>query len=138
MVLSKREIEAYLADGRIVIDPKPDPEADIDQVSIDLHLGRKFTTFKGLPAHFPSIRVKQSLFSADELWLREELDSLASRIEDGDALRESAYTLTVWQDCTDLAAVRDAAALEQWSELEQDDWRELWAELAELLKKARR
>lgn len=67
MVLSKPEIERALADGRIGIEPAPDASR-IDQVSIDLRLGRKFMTFRGLPPHIPFIRVKASLFGSRDLW----------------------------------------------------------------------
>jgi tetratricopeptide (TPR) repeat protein len=68
-------------------------------------------------------------------WLRAELAFVSSRIAEGD---EASYhdlmeALGVWKNCQDLAAVREAPALEQWSKLEQDDWRELWAEVEELL-----
>ena len=67
MVLSKPEIERYLAGGGLRIDPPPDP-SHINQVSVDLRLGRKFTTFKGLPAHIPHVRVRPSIFESEDLW----------------------------------------------------------------------
>ena len=63
-----------------MIDPAPsDPR--IGQVSIDLRLGRKFTTFKddGLPDHIPAIRVRPSLFESPDLWAHMERDTF--RIE---------------------------------------------------------
>ena len=67
MVLSKPEIEQYLAAGNLRIDPPPDASR-LNQVTVDLRLGRKFTTFKGLPDHIPHIRVRPSLFESKELW----------------------------------------------------------------------
>ena len=67
MVLSKPEIERYLAEGHLRIDPAPDASR-INQVTVDLRLGRKFTTFRGLPAHIPHIRVRASLFESEDLW----------------------------------------------------------------------
>lgn len=66
MILSKPEILRYLSDGRLGISPAPAP-GDIDQVSIDLRLGRTFTTLKELPGHIDSLRVAPSIFEAD-LW----------------------------------------------------------------------
>ena len=45
-------------------------------------------------------------------------------------------TLEHWQRDTDLAGVRDADALKKLSAEEQEAWRKLWADVAELLKKA--
>ena len=80
MILSKPEIERRLASGRLVIDPAPS-DSRIGPVSIDLRLGRKFTTFKdgGLPAHIPAIRVRPSLFGSPDLWTHVERDTF--RIE---------------------------------------------------------
>ena len=46
-------------------------------MSIDLRLGRKFTSFKegGLPEHIPVIRVRPSLFGSMDLWTHEEVDA---------------------------------------------------------------
>ena len=35
---------------------------------MDLRLGRKFTTFKGLPAHIPHVRIRPSIFGSEDLW----------------------------------------------------------------------
>ena len=74
VVLSKHEIRRRLESGDLKIDPTPDGSR-IKQVSIDLRLGRKFTTFKGLPDYIPRIRVKSSLFSSGDLWSHTEADS---------------------------------------------------------------
>jgi len=45
-------------------------------------------------------------------------------------------TFEHWQRDTDLASVRDAGALQKLTAQEQEAWRKLWADVAELLKKA--
>lgn len=74
MLLSKPEILRCLDDGRLVITPEIDPSG-IDQVSIDLRLGRQFAIFKELPRFISSIRADPSIFDAD-LWDRQERDSI--------------------------------------------------------------
>jgi len=67
LILSKADILQYLADGRLKIEPPVGPEA-VAQVSIDLRLGRKFTTFKTPPAYLPAIHVDHSLWTSSDLW----------------------------------------------------------------------
>ena len=76
MILSKPEIRRRLDSGRLVVDPLPS-DSRIGPVSVDLRLGRKFTTFKdgGLPDHIPAIRVRRSLFGSVDLWTHEEADT---------------------------------------------------------------
>ena len=45
-------------------------------------------------------------------------------------------TLRHWQQDTDLAGVRDAAALAKLPEPGRAEWQKLWADVAALLKKA--
>ena len=73
MILSKPEIERRLDSKRLVIDPAPS-DSRIGPVSIDLRLGRKFTTFKGggLPDHIPAICVRPSLFGPPDPWTHVE------------------------------------------------------------------
>lgn len=75
MVLSKKEILEYLADKRLRFDPEIDP-ANIEQVSIDLRLGRKFTRFRktAKEKYVGALRVDASLFQAD-LWENFEQDT---------------------------------------------------------------
>jgi len=40
-----------------------------------------------------------------------------------------------WQEDSDLAGVRDAVALEKLPESERAEWKKLWADVEELLKK---
>ena len=74
MVLSKPDIRRCIDQGRLKIDPAP-ADSRINQVSIDLRLGRKFTVMKELPAHVPKIRVKTSLFDSEDSWEHREEDS---------------------------------------------------------------
>lgn len=64
-LLSRKEIQQYIESGELKFDP-PLAEKSIEHVSIDLHLGNKFTRFKK-PGYLPAIYVDRSLFSAD-LW----------------------------------------------------------------------
>jgi dCTP deaminase len=74
LILSKLEIQKYLANGELVIDPPPDAN-DIEQVSIDLYLGRYFTTFKECPLYLPEIILDPSVFQSLDLWEEHEGDS---------------------------------------------------------------
>ena len=44
-------------------------------------------------------------------------------------------TLEHWQRHADLASVREAEAIQKLTAQEQEEWRTLWADVAELLKK---
>ena len=72
MILSKNDIlrELESEDG-LVIDPSP---ASIAQASVNLRLGRVFTTFKSLDPHFPAIRITDSLLASSDLWEDREQD----------------------------------------------------------------
>jgi tetratricopeptide (TPR) repeat protein len=71
-------------------------------------------------------------------WLRADLELWRQRAQAGKPQdRQVARTaLGHWQRDTDLAAVRDAASLRKLSVQEQQAWRQLWADVAELLKRA--
>jgi hypothetical protein len=43
--------------------------------------------------------------------------------------------LTHWKEAPDLAGLRDAEVLEKLREEERKEWRQLWADVAALLKK---
>ena len=80
MVLSQPDILRYLSEGSLKIDP-PVPRDRVAQVSIDLSLGRKFTTFKAPPAYLPAIHVDPSLWTSEDLWHHFEQDVF--RLEPG-------------------------------------------------------
>jgi hypothetical protein len=71
-------------------------------------------------------------------WLRADLTSWSKRLEDGQAADRQATRKIVryWESDTDLAGVRDGAALQKLPAEEQEAWRQLWADVAQLLKKA--
>jgi dCTP deaminase len=79
-VLSRPDILQYLAEGRLQFDP-PVPEEQVAQVSIDLRLGRKFSTFKDPPGYLPAIHVDPSLWTSGDLWTHDERDVF--RLEPG-------------------------------------------------------
>lgn len=74
MLLSKPDILAYLREGKITFDPAID-ESRVAQVSVDLKLGRKFTTFKDRPPFLPCINVDRSLWGSADLWEHVEADT---------------------------------------------------------------
>ena len=71
-------------------------------------------------------------------WLRADLEQWAKRPEAGkpEDRQVMRAKLEHWQRDTDLASVRDADALQKLTAQEQEAWRKLWADVAELLKKA--
>jgi dCTP deaminase len=73
LILSKPHILSYLRAGTLKIDP-PIPEDRVAQVSIDLSLGRKLTTFKA-PEYLSAIHIVPSLWQAKDLWIEEERDT---------------------------------------------------------------
>jgi len=79
-MLSRPDLLRYLAEGRLQIDP-PVNEDQVAQVSIDLSLGRKFSTFKEPPRYLPAIHVDPSLWTSGDLWNHEERDVF--RLEPG-------------------------------------------------------
>lgn len=79
-MLSKPDILAYIRQGKIVFDP-PVANNRVAQVSVDLKLGRKFTTFKKPPGYLPCINVDESVWSSTDLWSHSEQDTF--RLEPG-------------------------------------------------------
>ena len=73
MVLSKPDIIRWMEKGRLKIEPAP-TSARINQVSVDLRLGCKFSVMKKQPDHVSSVRVKPSLFESSDLWEHQEVD----------------------------------------------------------------
>jgi dCTP deaminase len=73
LVLSRADILARLEGGSLKFDPPIGPDR-VAQVSIDLLLGHKFTTFKNPPAYLPAICVDHSLWDSADLWDHVEQD----------------------------------------------------------------
>lgn len=71
MFLSRPDILEYIRGGKLYFEPKI-PEDRVRQVSIDLFLGRRFTTFKNAPAYLPSIRMHPSLWESADLFEHRE------------------------------------------------------------------
>jgi tetratricopeptide (TPR) repeat protein len=71
-------------------------------------------------------------------WLRAELEAWSKVIETGDPQARTPATaiLKHWQSDSDLAGVRDAAALERLPEAERAEWRALWENVERLRTKA--
>lgn len=74
MILSRPDILRYIESGKLTSEPAI-PTDHVDQVSIDLRLGRKFTTFKEPPAFIPAIHVDHSLWQSADLWEHHEGDT---------------------------------------------------------------
>jgi serine/threonine-protein kinase len=71
-------------------------------------------------------------------WLRAELTVWSKLLESGprETLPSLSQTLRHWQADTDLAGIRDREALARLPKEEQEECRNLWAEVAGVLKKA--
>jgi hypothetical protein len=73
-------------------------------------------------------------------WLQADLAVLAQRLEKGGPMSPEAFvawsTLLNWQVDTNLASLRDPAALAKLPKAERAQWTMLWADVAALLKKA--
>jgi len=71
LVLSKRDILRYIESDKLRFDP-PITQDRVAQVSIDLLLGKKFTTFREPPKFLAAINVVPSLWNSLDLWKTEE------------------------------------------------------------------
>ena len=74
LILSRPDILDQLEHGALSFDPGIPPNR-VRQVSIDLLLGRRFTTFKEPPGYLTSIQMDPSLWVSEDLWEHEEVDS---------------------------------------------------------------
>ena len=74
MFLSRPDILTYLQDNRLRFEPAIS-EDRVAQVSIDLLLGRRFTTFKEKLGYLTSIRMDPSLWDSVDLWENTEADT---------------------------------------------------------------
>jgi serine/threonine-protein kinase len=64
-------------------------------------------------------------------WLTAERDAWEKHCHtaSGAELTRNARTMLMWQECADLACVRDADALAKLPEAEMKDWQRLWADV---------
>ena len=74
MVLSRSDILKHIESQSLRFDPEV-PEDRVAQVSIDLLLGRRFTTFKEKPGYLTSIHMDPSLWDSEDLWDHKEADT---------------------------------------------------------------
>ena len=74
LFLSRPKILEHLKNQHLRFDPEI-PEDRVAQVSIDLLLGRYFTTFREKPGYLPSIQMDPSLWDSEDLWENEEADT---------------------------------------------------------------
>ena len=71
MILSRPDILSRLEQDSPSFDPKISKDR-VKQVSIDLTLGRRFTTFKKSPGFIASIQMDDSLWNSQDLWDKEQ------------------------------------------------------------------
>jgi len=81
-VLSRQDIIEAIERGDVTFDPEIDIQTSVEQVSVDLRLGRKFTRFRELAPHVPALYVEASVFEHSELWDVVEGDTC--RLEPGE------------------------------------------------------
>jgi serine/threonine protein kinase/Tfp pilus assembly protein PilF len=86
----------------------------------------------------PDDAAKLKLRSRALGWLKGELAAWAKLLEAGPPQARAAIAQTPqhWKEDTDLAGVRDAAALSKLPEAERKEWQALWADVDRLLKRA--
>ena len=73
MILSRVDLLDYIDKKKLRFDPPISPDR-VAQVSVDLLLGRKFTTFREPPKYLPAINVDHSLWDSADLWDHTETD----------------------------------------------------------------
>lgn len=71
-------------------------------------------------------------------WLRADLALWSKQAENGTPQTQAAVqrTLRRWREDSALAGVREATALEKLPESERSEWKKLWAEVEELVKRS--
>ena len=108
MVLSKPDIMHWMKEGGLKIEPAPAPSR-INQVSVDLQLGRKFSVMKKQPDHISSVRVKPSLFESRDLWEHREAGSFVLEPREF-VLAQTHETVTMPSDLVGLIEGRSSWA----------------------------
>ncbi len=78
MLLSRPDILEQIKKKKLVFDPPIDTSLQVDQVSVDLRLGRYFTKFKPKDelTHLAAVRADPSIWNSDDLWEKWEADSI--------------------------------------------------------------
>ena len=108
MVLSKPDIMRWMEKGRLKIEPAP-ASSHVNQVSVDLRLGRKFSVMKTQPDYVSSVRVKPSLFESRDLWEHRELGSFVLEPSEF-VLAQTHETVTMPSDLVGLIEGRSSWA----------------------------
>lgn len=108
MVLSKPEILRYIREGKLRFDPDV-TEASVAQVSVDLHLGRRFTRFKIPPGYLHAIQMDNSIWQSVDLW--EHLEQEAYLLKPGEfVLAQTLERITIPNDLVGLVEGRSSWA----------------------------
>jgi len=74
LILSRADLLDYIANGKLKFDP-PISDDRVAQVSVDLSLGKKFTTFKDPPKYLTAVNIDHSLWASGDLWHHVEQDT---------------------------------------------------------------
>ncbi len=108
MVLSRPDLLDYIESGRLRFDPAV-PADSVEQVSVDLRLGRHFARFRRAGLGFlGSVRVHPSLWQAD-VWERQEADAFT--LEPGElVLAQTLEVVTIPNDVMGLVEGRSTWA----------------------------
>jgi dCTP deaminase len=80
LLLSRRDILTQIRRGRLRFDPKI-TESQVSQVSVDLHIGRRFSKFKDIDqiSCITAVRVDPSIWGALDIWEETEAESFVIR-----------------------------------------------------------
>ena len=109
MILSRADLLSRIDSGTLRFDPQITPDR-VAQVSIDLLLGHKFTTFRDPPpAYLTSIKVDHSLWDSHDLWDHIEADTF--RLQPGQfVLAHTLETICLPDDLAGLVEGRSSWA----------------------------
>jgi dCTP deaminase len=110
LILSRPDILKYLEAGKLRFEPAIKPDEQVAQVSVDLHLGRRFTVFKvPSPAYLKFIQIDKSLWDSEDLWQHYEQDEF--QLNPGDfVLAQTLETVFIPPDLVGLVEGRSSWA----------------------------
>lgn len=109
MILSRPDILKAIERRRLRFEPEVDPTR-IEQVSVDLLLGRRFTRFRReLPGYIRSVGLDPSIWDSPELWEEEERDSYVLEPR-GFVLGQTLEIVTIPNDLVGLVEGRSSNA----------------------------
>src|SRR5262249_52386320 len=91
---------------------------------------------KGVDAAKLTDKEKVALRKQALNWLNDALKIHRKHLEDEDRRKQVLQTLQHWQKDPDLASVRGKEAVAKLPEAERAAWRQRWADVEKLLKKA--